>query len=141
LLSDRICSALQVIEHCQDIAEDQRAGRIYLPEEDLGQFGVDPADFAAPVTGPRVRALIAFEAQRAEALLNSGTPLLRELHGWARLAVAGYVAGGRAAVAALRRHNWAVLPTHPRGRRLDVAHALALLLAGAARPAHRKEVA
>ncbi|MGN6251932.1 MAG: squalene/phytoene synthase family protein, partial [Marmoricola sp.] len=31
LLSDRVCSALQVLEHCQDVGEDHRAGRIYLP--------------------------------------------------------------------------------------------------------------
>jgi squalene synthase HpnC len=133
-LSDRICSALQVIEHCQDVAEDYRAGRVYLPREDLDTFGVEPADFAEPVAGPRVRALVAFEAQRAEALLNSGTPLLRELRGWARLAVAGYVAGGRAAVLAMRRHGWAVLPTHPPRRRLDVLRALVSLWTTAALP-------
>jgi squalene synthase HpnC len=138
-LSDRICSALQVIEHCQDVAEDHRAGRVYLPQEDLDTFEIGPADFAEPVTPPRIRALVAFEAQRAEALLNSGTPLLRELHGWARLAVAGYVAGGRAAVAALRRHDWAVLPTHPPRRRQDVLRALVSLWAGAALPVRRKE--
>jgi squalene synthase HpnC len=137
-ISDRICSALQVIEHCQDVAEDHRAGRVYLPQEDLDRFGVEPADFAQQVTPPRVKALVAFEAQRAEALLNSGTPLLRELHGWARFAVAGYVAGGRAAVAALRRHDWAVLPTHPPRRRLDVVRALVSLWAAAALPVRRK---
>jgi squalene synthase HpnC len=140
-LSDRVCSALQVIEHCQDIAEDFRAGRIYVPEEDLGRFGVEPAAFAAQVAGSRVRALVAFEAQRAEALLNSGRPLLRELHGWARLAVAGYVAGGLAAVTALRRHGWGVLPTHPRTRRRDVLRTLVSLWAGAALPVPRKGVA
>jgi squalene synthase HpnC len=139
-LSDRICSALQVIEHCQDIAEDFRAGRVYLPEEDLVRFGVDPDAFASPVAGSRVRALVAFEAQRAEALLNSGRPLLRELRGWARLAVAGYVAGGRGAVTALRRHGWGVLPTHPRATRLDVLRGLVPIWAGAALPAPRKEV-
>jgi squalene synthase HpnC len=30
-LSDSICTALQLTEHCQDVAEDQAAGRVYLP--------------------------------------------------------------------------------------------------------------
>ena len=34
-LSDRVCTALQLAEHWQDVAEDLRAGRIYLPAEDL----------------------------------------------------------------------------------------------------------
>ena len=38
-LSDRICTALQLAEHWQDVAEDLRAGRIYLPAEDLARFG------------------------------------------------------------------------------------------------------
>ncbi len=119
-LSDRICTALQIIEHCQDVAEDHRAGRLYLPLADLAQFGVWRSDLAAAVPTPRLRHLIRFEAERAEALLAEGSPLLAKLRGWARLAVAGYIAGGQAAVTALRRGDWAVLPTHPPRRRRDV---------------------
>jgi squalene synthase HpnC len=123
-LSDRICTALQVIEHCQDVAEDRRAWRIYLPLEDLDTFGVRPADLDAPMAGPAVRRLVAFEADRAAVLLNSGVPLLRQLRGWARLAVSGYVAGGGAALIALRRAKWDVLSACPRGLRLDVIRQL-----------------
>lgn len=119
-LSDRICTALQVIEHCQDVAEDRRAGRVYLPQEDLAAFGVGDAELTAPAASPAFRALIEFEARRAGALLDSGLPLLRQLHGWARLAVSGYAAGGRAAVRALRRGGWSVLPQHPPVRRRDL---------------------
>jgi len=123
-LSDRICTALQVIEHCQDVAEDRRAGRIYLPLADLDQFGVRPEDLDAPSASPQVRQLVAFEADRAQELLNSGTPLLGQLSGWARLAVSGYVAGGGAALVALRRAKWDVLSSCPRALRLDVIRQL-----------------
>src|SRR5882757_6791169 len=33
--SDAVCNALQVLEHCQDVAEDARAGRVYLPGVEL----------------------------------------------------------------------------------------------------------
>lgn len=128
VLSDRVCSALQIIEHCQDVAEDHRAGRLYLPLEDLRRFGVRREELEAPVASPALRRLVRFEAERAEGLLAEGTPLLGELRGWARLAIAGYIAGGRAAVAALRRADWNVLPTHPRRRRRDVFSALAGLV-------------
>jgi len=39
-LSDSICTALQLIEHCQDVAEDFAAGRIYLPREELTRCGL-----------------------------------------------------------------------------------------------------
>lgn len=128
-LSDRVCSALQIIEHCQDVAEDHRAGRLYLPLADLHRFGVRREDLDAPAATPALRRLVRFEAERAEGLLTEGAALLSELRGWARVAIAGYIAGGQAAVAALRRADWNVLPTHPRRRRRDVLVALAGLLA------------
>ena len=54
-LSDSICTALQLTEHCQDVAEDLAEGRIYLPAEDLARFGVSEADLAQPRSG-RARA-------------------------------------------------------------------------------------
>jgi squalene synthase HpnC len=129
-LSDRICTALQVIEHCQDVAEDRRAGRIYLPLEDLRRFDVRQTDLDATSANDGVRHLLEFEAERAAALLNSGTPLLAQLHGWARLAVTGYVAGGGAALVALRRAKWDVLSATPRARKIDVVRQLIGLARG-----------
>lgn len=116
-LSDRICTALQIAEHLQDVAEDYRAGRIYLPREDLDRFGCTEDDLGKPVATPRVRRLIAFERRRALALLDSGTPLVETLPGFARLAVAGYVAGGRAALAAIAAAADDVLRDTPRPAR------------------------
>jgi squalene synthase HpnC len=38
-LSNRVCTALQLVEHLQDLGEDLRRGRVYLPAEDLARFG------------------------------------------------------------------------------------------------------
>jgi phytoene/squalene synthetase len=74
-LSDRVCAALQVIEHLQDVEEDAARGRSYI----------GPFDAAA----------------HAHALLAAGAPLVRTLRGRPRLAVAGFLAGGRVALDAL----------------------------------------
>src|SRR5947207_2353996 len=113
-LSDRVCTALQLAEHWQDVAEDLRAGRIYLPLDDLGRFSCTERDLAAPTAGPGVRALMAFQVARASALLSAGSPLIATLRGTARLAVAGYVAGGRAALAAIEAAGYDVLAAAPR---------------------------
>jgi squalene synthase HpnC len=120
ILSDRVCTALQLAEHWQDVAEDLRAGRVYLPQEDLARFGCTERDLAAPQAAPQVRELISFEEQRARVLLDRGAPLIGTLRGAARVAVAGYVAGGRAALAAIAAADHDVLrATHrPRKRRL-----------------------
>ena len=91
--SDDVCTALQLLEHWQDVQEDWERGRVYLPAEDLDRFGV-----AAGETSP---ALLEFEIERARALLDRGAPLVGTLRGRARLAVAGYVGGGRAGLDAL----------------------------------------
>jgi squalene synthase HpnC len=120
ILSDRVCTALQLAEHWQDVAEDFQAARIYLPAEDMERFGVAEGDLAAASAGPQLRALMAFEVERARQLLDEGAPLVGNLRGSARVAVAGYVAGGRAALAAIATAGYDVLcATHkPRRARL-----------------------
>jgi len=126
--SDRICTALQLIEHWQDVAEDRRAGRVYLPQEDLAAFGVAEAELDGTVVSPALRRLMLFQITRAAELLDSGAPLVGLLRGWARLAVAGYLAGGRAALDALRRAHGNVLAGPPLPRRRDLLHHLLHLL-------------
>jgi len=124
-LSDRICTALQLAEHWQDVAEDLARGRIYLPADDLARFGVTEADLAEPAAGPGVRDLMRFETDRARQLLDQGAPLVGTLRGAARLAVAGYLAGGRAALAAIRAQQYDVLSATARPRKPRMAVELA----------------
>jgi squalene synthase HpnC len=124
-LSDSICTALQLAEHWQDVAEDLANGRIYLPAEDLARFGVTEADLARPSAGPAVKNLMRFETDRAQQLLDQGAPLVGTLRGSARLAVAGYLAGGRAALAAVRAQRYDVLSATARPRKPRMAVELA----------------
>ena len=116
-LSDRVCTALQLAEHWQDVGEDFRRGRIYLPAEDLGRFGVAPDHLGAPRATAALRELLAFEVARAQRLLDDGAALVGVLSGRARVAVAGYVGGGRAALDAIVAANYEVLEEAPRANR------------------------
>lgn len=130
--SDRICTALQLIEHLQDIGQDARRGRVYLPRADRLRFGVPVTDLTAPRAGPALRGLVRFEAGRAQALLAAGAPLLGGLGGWARVCVAGYLAGGQAALDALDRAGYDMLGAPTRASRTRVLrHWLRLLVRGA----------
>ncbi|WP_218040393.1 squalene synthase HpnC [Actinomadura sp. WMMB 499] len=70
--SDLVCTALQVIEHCQDVGEDFRRGRVYLPAEDLRRFGCTDGDLGRTRTPTRLRGVVALEAARARDLLDRG---------------------------------------------------------------------
>jgi phytoene synthase len=60
--------AFQLTNFLRDVGEDLERGRVYLPEEDLAQFGADP--WARTVT-PEWRQLVRFEIARARALYAS----------------------------------------------------------------------
>ncbi|MFV0126760.1 squalene synthase HpnC [Streptomyces sp. HMX112] len=112
--ADAVCTALQIVEHLQDVAEDLGRDRIYLPAQDMRRFRVTEADLARPTAGASVRALIAHEAERARELLDEGAPLVGSVHGRLRLLLAGFVAGGLAALDAIADAGHDVLPGPPR---------------------------
>ena len=104
-LSNKICAALQIVEHLQDVSEDYAHGRVYLPAEDLARFDCEETQLQAPLRHASARALIAYEAERASAMLTEGAPLAATLKLPQRLAVAGFVAGGRAALEGVLRNR------------------------------------
>ena len=129
-LSDAICTALQIVEHLQDVTEDLGRDRVYLPAEDMKRFHVQEADLAAPTAGASVRALVAYEAERARGLLNEGAPLVGSVHGRLKLLLAGFVAGGRAAVRAIAAADYDVLPGPPKPGKLQLLREVGVTLRG-----------
>jgi squalene synthase HpnC len=120
-LSDRICEGLQLTEHLQDVAEDRARGRVYLPDEDLARFGCSDSDLLARTPSRGFVELMAFEAARARSLLAGGAPLIRRLPLRGAIAVAGFLAGGRAALDALADAGYDVLGRRPRAGRRSFA--------------------
>ncbi len=113
-LSDKVCTALQLTEHWQDVAEDLRMGRIYLPARDAHACGVTRADLASDRAGANVRLLMAVEVGRTRALFDEGAQLIGTLWGRPRFAVAAFVAGGRAALDAIEHNGFDVISKSPR---------------------------
>jgi len=136
--SDAVCTGLQLVEHWQDVAEDFAAGRIYLPSEDLAKFGCQETDLAGSTANTALRELLRFELDRARGLLDQGLPLIRSLRGRARLAVCGFVAGGRAAADAIEHASYNVLGGAPRPRRRDFLRRFVAVLFNAGPPAETR---
>jgi squalene synthase HpnC len=127
-LSDAICTALQIVEHLQDVAEDRARGRVYLPAADLARFGCSEEDLSRAPAPPELRRLVTFEAERARTLLRRGEPLVGRLRWPVRLAVAAFAGGGLAALDALARGGFDVTSSLLRPRRREtLRHTLAIL--------------
>jgi squalene synthase HpnC len=153
-LSNSVCTALQLAEHLQDVAEDARRGRVYLPAEDLARFGCSheqlialvsragmgldlDGDLAgAPTQGEdfagvreRLRDVTSLEIARARELLGAGVQLVRSVPGRPNLAVGAFVAGAHAALEAIEQAGLDVLGGPPRASRARRARALVRVLA------------
>lgn len=92
--SDAICTALQLINFWQDVAKDYAIGRIYLPQDEMAQFGVAEDHIAQSDTDDSWRALMQFEIDRTRALMLQGAPLGSILTGRIGLEMRMIIAGG-----------------------------------------------
>jgi phytoene synthase len=96
-MSDDICTALQLINHWQDVAIDWRKnahGRVYLPQDEMLRFGVSDADIGRAIATPAWRALMAFQVGRAREMMNNGAPLAAMMPGRFGVELRLIVAGG-----------------------------------------------
>lgn len=117
--SDAICSALQLINFWQDVGVDIDKGRIYLPLADLRRFGVSEADILAKADTPAWRALMAFEVERARALMLSGAPLATRLPGRVGWELRLVIQGGLRILECIERAGYDVFRRRPKLGRLD----------------------
>jgi squalene synthase HpnC len=75
-LSDSICTALQLTNFWQDVSVDLLKDRIYLPLEDLEEFGYSEQDLLEHKVNEPFGNLMAFQVRRAAELFAEGKPLL-----------------------------------------------------------------
>lgn len=64
-LAERCGLAFQLTNIIRDVKEDAALGRVYLPAEDVREFGISPEELRGRVDAKRLRPLLEFEAQRA----------------------------------------------------------------------------
>src|SRR5262249_33438239 len=94
--SDDICTALQLTNFWQDVAQDAGRGRIYVPEEDLARFPGSRAAIVAGRANQAFRELLAFEVERTRALFAAGLPLAGLVDGRLAREVRMFAGGGLA---------------------------------------------
>ncbi|HSG18561.1 MAG TPA: squalene/phytoene synthase family protein [Anaerolineae bacterium] len=80
--------ALQITNILRDVGEDQRAGRVYLPAQELAEYSLSEADLAVGEVSERWRQFMRFQIQRNRRLYAEAWPGIAMLHKDGRLAVA-----------------------------------------------------
>lgn len=74
--ADSICTALQLTNFWQDVSIDLQKNRIYIPLEDLREFGCTEEDLFAHNASRGFKDLVTFEIERTAGLFREGEPLL-----------------------------------------------------------------
>jgi squalene synthase HpnC len=104
--SDGICSALQLINFYQDLAQDYAEhGRIYIPQDEMERFGVTEDHFRAQRTDFAMQRLMQHQYDRAFKMLRAGAPLARRLPGRFGFELRLTVLGGRRILEYLDRNR------------------------------------
>ncbi len=119
-LSDRICTALQLINFYQDLAQDyDENGRIYLPVAEMRHYRVGDEHFRERRNDEALRRLLRLQYDRCRALLLAGAPLGQRLHGRFGLEIRAIVAGGMRVLERLEQQLPVAPFARPRLRRRD----------------------
>lgn len=75
-LAEKCGLAFQLTNIIRDVKEDAGLGRVYLPEEDLQQFGISASELGGAPDPGRMKPLLEMEAQRAFENYRAGEELL-----------------------------------------------------------------
>ncbi len=68
--------AMQLTNICRDVREDWEMGRVYLPQDEMGRFGVTESDLSAGVVTTPFSELLQFQIDRAREYFVSGRLLI-----------------------------------------------------------------
>jgi phytoene synthase len=100
--------ALQLTNILRDVGDDWRAGRLYLPLDELAAFGLTENDIAAARIDDRWRAFMHFQIERVERLYTESEQGIAYLHADGRFAIATAAELYRAILQDIRAHDFDV---------------------------------
>ncbi len=112
-LSDKTCTALQLANFWQDVSRDYVIGRIYVPQDELNQFGVAEAQLASPVASESFRKLLHFQVQRTRQMFQEGYALVDELDDSLKTTFSLFVRGGLRILREIEKRDFDVLSKRP----------------------------
>ena len=107
--SDNICTGLQLLNFCQDISEDLKKGRIYIPEEDMKYHKVKKIDFQKSFVSNEMRNLIKFEIERTEKYFHEGLKIFHHMKRKDQFPISLFLKGGNTIVKEIKRRNFDTL--------------------------------
>ncbi len=127
LLSDKICTGLQLANFWQDVVEDAERGRRYVPAEYMERFGVDEGQIEGRVFTPSFGAMMEALVERTRSMLREGGAISGTVDRELAVTLDLFRKGGDAILDGIAAQGYDTL----RGRPVVTKRKKAMLLAGA----------
>ena len=100
--------ALQLTNILRDVAEDWQRGRLYLPLDELKEFGLSEADIEAGLVDDRWRNFMKFQIARARQIYDEAWPGIQTLDAGGRFSIAAAATFYRAILDDIKAHDYNV---------------------------------
>ena len=113
LLSDKVCTALQLANFWQDVVEDAERGRRYLPAEAMLQFGVEEGQIEGRVFTPEFRAMAESLVVRTRVMLLGGGEISKHVDSELAVVLNLFRKGGEAILNGIAAEDYDVLRGRP----------------------------
>jgi len=113
LMSDKVCTALQLANFWQDVVEDAERGRRYLPADSMVRFGVDEGQIEGRVFTPEFRAMMQELVVRTRAMLLDGGEISEHVDRELKVVLDLFRKGGEAILNGIAKQNFDVLRGRP----------------------------
>jgi squalene synthase HpnC len=123
LLSDKMCSALQLANLWQSVVEDAERGRCYIPAESMLRFGVDEMQITGRVFTPEFGAMVEELLGRTRTILREGGTISAHVDKELAVTLNLFRKGGEAILNGIAAQNYDVLrglPVVSKSRRLGL---------------------
>jgi len=121
-LSDLICTALQILNHCQDVRSDyEERDRIYLPADGLARHGVTELDLKSPRVSSGLKRVLAELCDFCATSFYEAWPLPRSVGGRFGLELKAILHAACLVLERMRAMDYEVFRRRPRIRRADSA--------------------
>lgn len=114
LLSDKICTALQLTNFYQDLQVDFQKGRIYLPKDEMQKFGVREKSFELKENSLNLQNLLRHSIRRTEEMFKEGRGLLKCLNGRLKFEITWTILGGEAILKKIKKINYNTINIRPK---------------------------
>ena len=119
LLSDKICTALQITNFLQDIKRDIQNNRLYIPISELRKFNISHKEIKGGGYSENFKKMMQFQVTRTKNIFEEGYNLINHVDKKLVLDLSLFIMGGLSILRKIEKNNFDTITKRPTLSKLD----------------------